>query len=154
MNASYLAARATRLLSVALFLALAACDDDGSSPSADVPPELLGDWTASEFVVSPVDGSPSQDLVAAGGVMRLTVRSNGELITTTTQPGTNEQSVDVGTIKGISPGVLEIQAEPGSPVVRFTYQLDAGAWTLVGTAPVDLGSGTSVQAEIRAVYRH
>lgn len=135
------------------FAIVAGCGDDPIAPNPTIPAEMQGTWQATSFVITPVaDPASGGDMIALGGAMQLAVSADGELVTTTTEPGGGGTSVDVGTIRVVSASEVEVQTDPGSPVVRFQFSISGGEWRLTGRAQVELGPVPSQLADIAATY--
>ncbi|MEM7414319.1 MAG: hypothetical protein AAF389_02415 [Gemmatimonadota bacterium] len=137
---------------LALSLLFSACGDDPLSPEMEILEELSGVWTATSFLVAPVsDPTNSTDLIVLGGTLQMNVSTDGEIVTTVSDPGSTDQSVDVGTLTVLSATELQIQTSPTSPSVQYTFSLAGNRLELSGRAPIQLGTDPAVDSNITAV---
>ncbi len=145
--------RKTFIASFALtfVLGVVACGDDSTGPS-DLP-NLAGTWTASAFAIELVDGSGAFDPISQGGALRLDIFPNGEVVTTTRDPGATELDVDVGMVRVLSVTHLELQMRANEQTLALAYVLNGNRLTLSGRFDVDVtDDGVLRPADLEAVF--
>ena len=140
------------LVAVLATSAFAGCGDSGTDPLPDTVGDLAGTWNATRFLLEPVNAPQveSFDIVAAGGALRMDVRSNGEVVLTTTNPGSTTPDVDTGTIIRLSATRLELRLDGESPV-QLEYVLGTSELTITGRTLVDV-EGYAGPADLSARF--
>lgn len=147
--------RAPRRIGLALFVAVAACG--GSSPSDVAAPDpavepFVGDWDATEFVVTSVSGDMSFDLIEATGLFTLNVQPSGSYTATLFIPDEMQQpAVENGTLSVVG-GAVRLSPNQGTGATS-AYRFDGpDTLTLDGPTEFDFNfDGTPEPATLHVV---